>query len=195
MKKIPTLFERRFESHRVVEVLPNVTPGMEWVLEGEGDATIKLDGSCCAIIEGIFYKRRDYKVGKHGKVQLCSNRGMIPCCGPDPVTGHWPFWVPVDPLDPADKWFCEAFRNSLSLEDGTYEAIGPHFQGNPHRWKVDTLIRHGTMRVQVHRSFEGIREYLRNNPIEGLVFWRDGEPQCKIKRSDFGFEWPVKEGR
>lgn len=34
MKKIPTLFERRYENHRVVETLPNVTPGMEWVLEG-----------------------------------------------------------------------------------------------------------------------------------------------------------------
>ena len=187
MKKIPTLFERRFEGHRVVEVLPTVTPGMEWVLEGEGDATIKLDGSCCAIIGGIFYRRYDAKAGKKPPA------GGIPCCDPDPITGHWPHWVPVDPLDPADKWYAEAFRNSISLADGTYEAIGPHFQGNPHRWKVDTLIRHGTMRVLMNRSFESIREYLHNNPIEGIVFWRDGEPQCKIKRSDFGFEWPVVE--
>ena len=187
MKKIPTLFERRYENHRVVEVLPTVTPGMEWVLEGEGDATVKIDGSCCAIIGGIFYRRYDAKAGRKPPA------GGIPCGDPDPITGHWPFWVPVDPLDPADKWYAEAFRNSLSLEDGTYEAIGPHFQGNQHRWKVDTLIRHGTMRVNVHRSFEGIREYLRNNVIEGLVFWKDGEPKCKIKRSDFGFEWPVEE--
>lgn len=187
MKKIPTLFERRFENHRLVETLPTVTPGMEWVLEGEGDATIKLDGSCCAIIEGIFYKRFDCKAGKEPPA------GAIPCCDPDPVTGHWPHWVRVDPLNPADKWFCEAFRHAISLEDGTYEAIGPHFNGNPHRWKVDTLIRHGTMRVLMNRSFDSIREYLRNNPIEGIVFWRDGEPQCKIKRSDFGFEWPVEE--
>jgi hypothetical protein len=26
-----------------------------------------------------------------------------------------------------------------------------------------------------------------------LVFWLDGEPVCKIKRSDFGFKWPVKD--
>lgn len=187
MKKIPTLFERRFENGRVAEVMPTVTPGMEWVLEGEGDATIKIDGSCCAIIGGIFYKRYDAKKGKQPPA------GAIPCCPPDPVTGHWPHWVRVDPLKPEDRWFCEAFRNRLSLADGTYEAIGPHFQGNPHRWKVDTLIRHGTMRVLMNRSFDSIREYLRNNPIEGIVFWRDGEPQCKIKRSDFGFEWPVEE--
>lgn len=188
MKKIPTLFERRYENHRVVEVLPNVTPGMEWVLEGEGEATIKIDGSCCAIIEGIFYKRYDAKNGKQPPA------GAIPCCDPDPVTGHWPHWVRVDPLRPDDRWHVEGYKNSLNLADGTYEAIGPNFQGNPHRWRVDTLIRHGTMRVNVHRSFEGIREYLRNNVVEGLVFWKDGEPQCKIKRSDFGFEWPVEEG-
>jgi hypothetical protein len=27
---------------------------------------------------------------------------------------------------------------------------------------------------------------------EGIVFWRNGEPQCKIKRTDFGFTWPPK---
>ena len=39
MKKIPTLFERVFDEHRIVDILPNVTPGMEWVLKGEGIAT------------------------------------------------------------------------------------------------------------------------------------------------------------
>lgn len=75
MKKIPTLFERVFENHKKVGILPNVTPGMEWVLE------------------------------------------------------------------------------------------------------------------DVPRSFEGIRDYLQEHYIEGIVFWRNGEPRCKIKRSDFGFKW------
>lgn len=44
----------------------------------------------------------------------------------------------------------------------------------------------------VPRSFDGIREYLENNYIEGIVFWKDQEPKCKIKRSDFGFEWNEK---
>lgn len=61
MKKIPTLFERVFENHHIKEVLPNVTPGMEFVLEGKGDATVKIDGSCCAIIDGKFYLRYDAK--------------------------------------------------------------------------------------------------------------------------------------
>lgn len=54
MKKIPTLFERVYENHKIVDIKPNVTEGMEWVLEGKGKATLKLDGACCAIINGEY---------------------------------------------------------------------------------------------------------------------------------------------
>ena len=64
MKKIPTLFKREFEGHNIVNILPEVTEGMEWVLNGEGTATVKIDGACCAIINGEFYKRYDAKKGK-----------------------------------------------------------------------------------------------------------------------------------
>lgn len=50
MKKIPTLFERTYENHRVAGISNKVYPGMEWVLDGGGVATVKIDGSCCAII-------------------------------------------------------------------------------------------------------------------------------------------------
>lgn len=29
MKKIPTLFERVYEGHKIVDILPNITPGCE----------------------------------------------------------------------------------------------------------------------------------------------------------------------
>ena len=35
MKKIPTLFERVYINHNKVDILQNVTKGMEWVLNGE----------------------------------------------------------------------------------------------------------------------------------------------------------------
>ena len=57
MKKIPTLFERVFENHRKVGINNKVAPGMEWLLAGEGIATEKIDGSCCAVIGGVFYRR------------------------------------------------------------------------------------------------------------------------------------------
>lgn len=202
MKKIPTLFERTFENHRVVGITDKVTPGFEWVLEGEGVATVKFDGSCCAIINGEFYKRYDAKKGKKPPV------GAIPCCDPDPVTGHWPHWVKIDPNDPGDKWFVVAYENFKNsgmyfispegyIPDGTYEAVGKHFNGNPYRTFYDTLYKHGentlyTLSGLKKRSFEQIKTFLMKNEIEGIVFWKDGEPQCKIKRTDFGFEWPVK---
>ena len=188
MKKIPTLFKREFANHKVVGITDEVTPGMEWVLEGEGEATIKFDGACCAVINGIFYKRFDAKKGR--KIP----EGAIPCCEPDPITGHWPHWVKVDENNPADKWFIEAYNHALLLRDGTYEAIGLHFQGNPYGLDKDILIRHGVGEMlHVARDFVSIREYLKTHIVEGIVFWKDGEPQCKIKRTDFGFEWPVKE--
>ena len=190
MKKIPTLFERVYENHKIVGILPNVTDGMEWVLNGEGVATIKFDGSCCAIINGEFYKRYDAKKGKKPPV------GAIPCCEPDEITGHHPHWVKVDKNNPSDKWFEEAYyitsmwtNHGLKLEDGTYEAVGKHFQGNPYGYENDRLVKHGKEVIEVERTFEGIKKYLEDNYIEGLVFWKDGEPKCKIKRSDFGFEW------
>ncbi len=186
MKKIPTLFERVFENHKKVDIKSDVVSGMEWVLAGEGIATEKMDGSCCAIMNGMFYKRYDAKRGKTPPV------GAIPCGEPDAVTGHWPHWVKVSLEDKGDICHMEAYRNSNGeeLTDGTYEVIGPHFQRNPYGLEQDILVRHGErVLADVPRSFEGIRDYLKEHYIEGIVFWKDGEPQCKIKRSDFGFEW------
>lgn len=194
MKKIPTLFEREFENHRVVKVLDKVTPGLEWVLEGGAAPTVKYDGSCCAIIGGEFYKRFDAKKGR--KVP----DGAIACCAPDPVTGHWPHWVKIDISnpDPSDKWFMEAYSNwntMIYTHDWTYEAVGKHFNGNPYGMDYDILIPHGQtlcFAIQPPFTFDDIRNYLQNVEIEGIVFWKDGDPICKIKRTDFGFEWPIK---
>ena len=187
MKKIPTLFKREFdEKGRIKRVLPIVTAGMEWVLTGEGEPTEKVDGSACAIIDGKLWKRYD---AKNGKV---APAGAIPCqTAPDPVTGHWPHWVRVDEKSRADRWYWAAYVNSpWCTEDGTYEAVGVHFQGNPYGLDDDFLERHGRIKVKdFPRNFEGMREYLRTHEIEGVVFWKDGEPKCKIKRSDFGFPW------
>lgn len=197
MKKIPTLFERDYFDDHTARAKPIVTPGMEWVLAGEGVATIKYDGACCAIINGEFYRRYD---AKHGKPVP---EGAIKCQEEaDPITGHLPCWVKCDRFNPADKWFWAAYDmiNNLHkdqtvnhLPDGTYEVVGKHFQGNPYSIVDDVLVRHGTDDVLLtDRSFDGIRKYLQEHCIEGLVFWKDGEPRCKIKRTDFGFEWNGK---
>lgn len=189
MKKIPTLFERRFEGHKIVEVLPNITSGCEEAFL-HGIATIKLDGACCAVIGGKLYKRYDAKKGK------TIPAGAIKCQDePDPITGHLPCWVQCERDNPADKWFLRAYANavlrekSCPLPDATYEAIGKHFQGNPYKLNEDVLEMHGERETVVDRTFEGVRAWLESHDHEGLVFWLNGEPVCKIKRSDFGLEW------
>jgi len=188
MKKIPTLFEKDASGARVTRV---VRPGFEWVTFGEGVATEKVDGAACAIIKGKFYKRYDANV-KKGRTPP---KGGIPCDPwPDPVTGHWPFWVEVNPEKKEDRWFVAAYENTpWNREDGTYEAVGVHFQGNPYKLDEDFLEKHGRIKLKgFPRTYDGIKAALEVNKIEGCVFWKDGEPKCKIRRKDFGLEWPVK---
>lgn len=192
MKKIPTLFVRKFENHKIVDITDEITPGCEEAFL-HGKATVKYDGACCAIINGELYKRYDAKAGK------TPPEGAIACCDPDPITGHWPHWVKIDVENPRpdEKWFVNAWELSTefaTLNDGTYEAIGPHFNGNPYNKNFDNLIPHGWQEVNVYRDFESIRYVLERCNMEGIVFWLNGEPVCKIKRTDFGFEWPIKKG-
>ena len=191
MKKIPTVFERQYENHKVVGISDTFTSKMAEAAFLFGEATLKWDGSCCAIINGELYKRYDAKKGKKPP------EGAIPCCEADPVTGHHPHWVKCDPNNPSDKWFIEAYRNTPKGENGlpdwTYEAIGKHFQGNPYDRDDDILLQHGNVVIDgVVRTFEGVKEHLESNYIEGIVFWLDGEPAAKIKRSDFGLPWNTK---
>ena len=109
-----------------------------------------------------------------------------------------PCWVKCDRDNPADKWFWEAYDNFIRIheykpDNGTFEAVGVHFQGNPYNMEIDQLLPHGNLIItRMERTYEGIKKYLVKNYIEGIVFWKDGEPRCKIKRSDFGYEWGKK---
>lgn len=192
MKKIPTLFQRVYKNHKIVGIEPIVTPGCQKVLDGLCTPTVKYDGSCCAIIDEVLYKRYDCKKGRNAP------EGAIPCCEPDPITGHWPHWVICDPENPADKWFIEAFNNTLDagcrLNDGTYEAIGPHFQGNPYELDIDMLMPHGIDEIGALKgkhTFSELNAYLRDHNIEGIVWWDSDGPVCKLKRTDFGYKWPL----
>lgn len=81
MKKIPTLFKRVFYDHSIIDIVPVITEGCEEAFKN-GIATVKIDGACCAIIDGKFYKRYD------AKKERKPPEGAIPCCDPDPVTGY-----------------------------------------------------------------------------------------------------------
>lgn len=185
MKKMPTLFTRIFENNKIKNTINQVTPGREWVINNEGYATEKIDGTCCMIKDNKIYRRFDYKVGR------TLPKGAIPCQDePDKVTGHFPHWILCDENNPNDIYHIKAFKKLDNYVEGTYELIGKHINGNAYNLDDDILEKHGLRILKdVPRDYEGIKEYLKNHYIEGIVFYRDNGEMCKIKRSDFDFNW------
>lgn len=188
MRKIISLFQRNYAGDR--RVRNEVVPGAEWVLAGEGVATVKWDGTCCMVRDGTLYKRYD---AKHGKT---SPPGFEPAQDYDPITGHMPGWIAVGD-GPEDRWHREAMasftRAGVRLPDGTYELIGPKVQGDPHCWGYHSLIAHGVDTLPDDpRDFDGLRAYFAETFIEGIVWHHPDGRMVKIKRRDFGLPWPVK---
>lgn len=179
MQKIISLFQRNYDGDRLVR--DEVVPGAEWVLAGEGTATRKYDGTCCMVRDGKLYKRYDAKNSKKPPLQF------VPAQDPDPVTGHWPGWLPVSA--PEDRWHIEAWlrdAKSPPPQDGTYELVGPKVQGNPEKFERHELIRHGATVVQAPRNFQELREWFKGRDIEGIVWHHPDGRMVKIKKKDFG---------
>lgn len=189
MQKIISLFQRNYDGDQLVR--DEVVPGAEWVLAGEGVATRKFDGTCCMVRGGKLYKRYDAKAEK------TPPEGFEAAQEPDPVTRHWPGWLPVG-AGPEDRWFREAFAAWPCPDglpgcevlhfppDGTYELCGPKIQGNPEGFKTHTLVRHGCEKLgDCPRDFAGIRDYLLGGKIEGIVWHHPDGRMVKIKKRDF----------
>ena len=185
MRKMPTLFKRAFVGSNITHCLNEVTPNCEWVINGEGYPTEKIDGTCCLIKDNQIYRRYDLLPGR----TLPTN--AIPCQDkPDPITNHFPHWVLCCETNPNDRYHLIAFHAKDNWEDGTYELIGKHFNANPYNLENDVLEKHGLRILEgVPKTYEGIKEYLKNHYIEGIVFYRGNVEMCKIKRSDFGYDW------
>lgn len=182
MKKIISLFQRDYKGNR--QVKDEVVPGAEWVLAGEGIATQKFDGTCCMVRDGRLFKRYDAKNGK------TPPDGFEPAQNPDPVTGHWPGWLPVT-SSPDDRYHCEAVAPdspvNCGLLDGTYELCGPKIQGNPEGYSKHVLIPHGQLVLHdAPRTFAELSDYLRPGHIEGIVWHHPDGRMVKIKAKDFG---------
>jgi hypothetical protein len=185
VKKIPTIFVRdeTVKGHPVVD---QVKPECQWVLDGEGIATRKFDGTNVKVENGQLFKRQKPKDRDYDEAS----------------------YVPCRRDDSADRWAFEAYdreyvpggmmHGDVPPADGIYELLGPKVQGNPEEipehvmWRV---VPYDPMLV-VHvpdRSFDGLRAYLSAQRFEGLVFHHPDGRMAKIKRRDFGLPWPVKE--
>lgn len=179
MRKIPTLFERD-EKYRATSGA--VTQGCEWVIAGEGVATRKLDGTACLVRAGRLYKRIEWDVQK----------------GPAPASwlhhdfdqaqrsGHG--WLPIG--DGPEDWMHRLVQ--IPAEDGTYELVGPKVGKNPEGRTDYALIRHGDERLDAPRDIDGLRAWLTEHEVEGIVWHHPDGRMAKLKRRDFGIPWPMK---
>ena len=179
MKKIPTIFVRDMSKQPAL-VTPVWVEGCEWVRDGEGVATRKWDGTCCLVRAGKLYKRRELRDGDIPPPDFEST-------GTDENTGKTVGWVPVGD-GPEDRWHREAFKGTEP--DGTYELVGPKIQGNKDKSEHHSLAVHGNCVMgSAPRDFYGLKAWLSEWMIEGLVWHHPDGRMAKIKRRDFGLKW------
>lgn len=196
MRKIPSLFVRTFESdtrlptHR--KVRDEVLPASHWVIKGEGVATRKWDGQAVLVKDGQPFSRYDAKTGRTPPPDFEPAQPS-----PDPVSGHWPGWVPA--TGPAAKYVLEALEwgrlnlfSGEAVPDGTYEALGPKIGTrhgvNPEGLAEHILVVHGADELLAPTDYMGIVEFLRDLPIEGIVWHHPDGRMAKIKKADFPWE-------
>lgn len=191
MKKIISLFQRNYDGDRLVR--NEVVPGAEWVINGEGVATRKWDGTCCLIRDGKLYKR--YEVKRSG----LPPKDFEPANEIDSNTGKQQGWLPVGD-GTEDCWHREGLENLKRLptldtippiypdSDGTYELVGPKVQGNPEGLNKHILKPHGNQIVNAPRTFDALKSWLAEANIEGVVWHHPDGRMVKIKAKDFGIK-------
>jgi hypothetical protein len=200
MKKIISLFQRNYDTDRLVR--DEVTPGAEWVVNGEGFATRKWDGLAVMHRDGQWFKRYDAKTftmdnGKRRNYNRQPPEGFEPLQDPDPITGHWPGWIPCSPDNPADKLLYDTVAEYASVvwENGSYELIGPKIGtrggANPEKLQEHQIVPHGRGNAfypYAPRTFDELKEWFKDVDIEGLVWHHDDGRMVKIKKKDFGYK-------
>lgn len=178
MKKIVSLYKRDFVGNHLV--YDEVVEGAAWVLNGEGEATRKWDGSSVMVRDGHLFKRYTLKPSHTAPTEFEAATEI------DEKTGKQEGWMPVS-NGPEDKWHREAYRSEWP--NGTYELIGPKVQGGVEKPEGDhILIAHGLHVLDPNpvRTFDELRDYLDGGGIEGIVWHHPDGRMVKIKARDFG---------
>lgn len=184
MEKVPTIFERDWDGDRS-RVLNEPVAACEWVFSGEGVPTQKFDGTSCLVERGRLFKRHAIKEDQERPENFREvARELNERTGETKIIG----WIPVGE-GREDIWHREAFSQYEHLSDGTYELVGPKIQGNPERYPVHSLVRHGEYTLlDVPRDFVGLRSFLEMRDMEGIVWHHPDGRLAKIKSRDFGIK-------
>src|SRR6478609_6402988 len=209
MQKIPTVFLR--DENDMRRLTHTVHPACQWVIDGEGTATRKYDGTCGMLDErGHWWMRREVKPGKPIPEKFVE-------VNHDKATGKLMGWVPSDPqgyghpmidalditgvakdlaLSGAPGAFKDVMREaSKDLAPGTYELIGPKINGNPENCERHQLIPHKQALVLENDlykppySFEALQHFVlwavTDLGFEGVVWHHKDGRMAKLKGRDY----------
>jgi hypothetical protein len=181
VRKIPTVFLRDPENQD--RLLREVHPACGWVIDGEGVALHKADGTCMLFDpHSRWWARRQVRPGKAAP----DNYVEVDF---DENTGKRFGWEPIK-QSPYAKLLQEALRadegKSGEWEPGTYELVGPKVNGNPEMTPTHRLFRHDILPVQpdAPRTYDELRDWLADYEGEGIVFHHPDGRMAKIKRRD-----------
>lgn len=185
--KIPTALVRDPENR--TKVLPEITPGCEWVFAGEGVPTRKWNGTCVMLDDnGKWWARREVKPGK------TPPENYMPI-NFDEVTGKTQGWEPIEQssyykyfLEALDwyTWTDEVFRGE------TYELLGPKINGDPDLFGYHTLRKHDDAPVLEELNFAfppqtvmiALEVLCEREGIEGVVWHHPDGRMAKLKVRD-----------
>lgn len=164
MRKIPTIYLR---DTRVTcsPVTGEINPECQWVFNGEGIATRKIDGINIKIENGIAYQRikpnsSDYYKADYGEISDAYVKSIIT------TRKHWP--------------------------DGIHEVYGEGIKDNAEGIIGQSMISifplDPSLIIQgLQINYRSLMAYFSAHDIEGIVFHRRCDPEimAKIKTRDF----------
>lgn len=192
MIRIPSLFQRNTKTWQAE---PKINPGAEWVVEGKGFCTIKIDGVHVRVSKA-----------ENGAYVLEKRLKSPDWTQPDQ-------YLPLNIDLPENRYFKEAFLNLTgSSLPGEYVAYGFGIKGNPHNLIKSQMIRVEPVdkdlivnewqeklargkHVGVDVLYGQIYDMLNDDcDVEGLVFQYEEELRIvkavQVTRKDFGLPWP-----
>ena len=170
--------------------------GMNWVVNGDGIATILYDGRPAFIEAQRVFRRFDLKKGdpqpsgfklfmvsaaEHSRYLDGSydvKRGWLRVLfGSEPMEQDIPY------LEAHAAWT----KGQTGMNDGLYECIE-----TPDGFRFVSHTGDESILDGVKRTFEGMFDFLREckPPIKGIVFHHPDGRMAKIRRKDFGLKWP-----
>jgi hypothetical protein len=171
MKKIPTIFKRDLKL-KCTPVTEEINHECQWVFDGEGIATRKVDGI------NVKIEPDPHSLGFMAYVRVKPNTV-------DYIEADY------EPLASADKRVIEAVSQRDALSAGIYEVYGEGIRGNPeksdgyHMVRVDP-VDNALVLHDVPRSYRGLMGYFATRDLEGIVFHHpDRIRMAKIKTKDF----------